>query len=127
MADFQTSILVAQHPTIQDPNKEIWVIDSDRSVGISSSPTFFPLSNTHNATWLPVASPPQAANILSFQAIVAVISAGVSGLVRKTKLRPFARSYVCRHLPTEVVTWNVVLPSGREVNGTEVEETKPIV
>lgn len=27
----------------------------------------------------------------------------------------------------EVVTWNVDLPSGRDVNGTDVEETSPNV
>ena len=34
---------------------------------------------------------------------------------------------MCRHLPMDVVTWNVVLPSGREVKGTAVGETRPIV
>lgn len=34
---------------------------------------------------------------------------------------------MCRHRPTEVVIWKVVFPSGREVKGTAVGETKPIV
>ena len=34
---------------------------------------------------------------------------------------------MCRHRPTEVVTWKVVFPSGREVKGIEVGETRPIV
>lgn len=52
---------------------------------------------------------------------------GVCGRVRKTRFRPFRRSYVWRHLPTDVVIWKVVLPSGRTVNGTAVAEMRPIV
>jgi hypothetical protein len=55
------------------------------------------------------------------------MSSGAFGRVRKTRWRPRVRSYVCRHLPTEVVIWKVVLPRGIDVNGTEVDDTKPIV
>lgn len=34
---------------------------------------------------------------------------------------------MCRHRPTEVVTWKVVFPRGREVKGTGVGETRPMV
>ena len=34
---------------------------------------------------------------------------------------------MCKHRPTEVVTWKVVFPSGREVKGTGVGETRPMV
>lgn len=45
----------------------------------------------------------------------------------KTRLSPRLRSYVCRDLPTEVVIWKVVLPSGMEVKETSVGDTSPTV
>jgi hypothetical protein len=47
--------------------------------------------------------------------------------VRKTRFRPRFRSYVCRHRPTEVVIWKEVFPNGIDVNGTAVEDTRPMV
>jgi hypothetical protein len=52
---------------------------------------------------------------------------GVCGLVRKMRLSPRRKSYVCKLLPTDVVTWKVVLPRDTEVNGTGVGETRPTV
>ena len=45
----------------------------------------------------------------------------------KTRFRPFFKSYVWSERPTEVVIWKVVFPSGREVNGTSVGDTRPTV
>ena len=72
-------------------------------------------------------APPQAAKTYLFHAKVAVMSSGVCGLVMKIRCRPFFRSYVCSDRPTEVVIWKVVLPRGRDVNGTFVGETRPTV
>ena len=52
---------------------------------------------------------------------------GVCGLVRKMRLSPRRKSYVCKLLPTDVVTWKVVLPRGTEVKGTGVGDTRPTV
>ena len=95
--------------------------------GSSSSATRFPLLNTHTPSASSVNPPPHAANTRSFQANIAVISAGVWGRVIKVRLSPLRRSKVCRHLPTDVVIWKVVFPNGMEVKGTSVDETRPRV
>lgn len=45
----------------------------------------------------------------------------------KTKCSPRFKSYVCSERPTEVVIWKVVLPSGIEVKGMLVGDTRPTV
>lgn len=71
--------------------------------------------------------PPHAARTTFFHAKVAVIFSGVWGRVIKTRFSPRRKSYVCSDRPTEVVIWNVALPSGIEVKGTSVGETRPTV
>lgn len=63
-----------------------------RSLGSSSSATLFPLWNTQNPWPSPWRESPQAAKTFSFQATVAVISAGACGRVMKTRFRPRFRS-----------------------------------
>ncbi len=98
---------------------------SVRSVDSSNSAIFLPRLKTHRPC--SVSAVPHAAKTRSFHARVAVMSSGVWGRVRKTRLRPRFRSKVCRQRPTEVVIWKEVLPRGIEVNGMEVEDTRPIV
>jgi hypothetical protein len=95
--------------------------------GSSNSSTFFPRWKTHTPRWDSVRDPPQAAKTTFFHARVAVMYSGVCGLVRKRRCRPRFKSYVCKDRPTEVVIWKVALPSGRDVKGTLVGETRPTV
>lgn len=116
-----------RHPMIHEPKHRICLTGSWDCAGISNSPTFPPRLRIQMPCSPPGSSRPHAAKTRSFQAHVAVIGSGVSGLLRKTRLSPFRRSYVWTQRPTEVVSWNVVLPNGIEVKGTAVGETKPTV
>ena len=120
-------MLVALHPIIHSPNASNRVTFSLDPRGRSNSPIFFPRWKTQTPLSDSGRAPPQAASTTFFHARVAVISSGVCGLVRNTRCRPFFKSYVCRDRPTEVVIWKVALPSGREVKGTLVGDTRPTV
>ena len=120
-------MLVAQHPIIHSPNTNMRVMFSLEPRGSSNSSTFFPRWKIQMPLCDFGCDPPQAAKTTFFHASVAVMYSGVCGLVRKTRCRPLLRSYVCRDCPTEVVIWNVALPSGRDVKGTLVGDTRPTV
>jgi hypothetical protein len=120
-------MVLLQHPTIHDPKASKVSIGSAAPRALSSSATFFPRWNTQTPLSSPGKDPPQAAKTRSFQAHVAVIVAGVCGLVKKIKLRPCRKSYVCKQRPTDVVIWNVVFPTATEVKGTRVGDTSPKV